>query len=231
MIVYAGDLVLIAEDEEGIRWMMKALKRYLNTEGLVLNADKRKTIWFEKRRGRKRKRKWWWKKREIEEVREITYLEYKFGRNGRQGAQVEEGIRKAMKVMGQVWRIGKRGLGEENKDVQVVGRECYRFWGGGVGIKRVGKSEEGAGKVCERGIGGGREDAGIHGEERREKGQDEDKICEEDSEVDEERLKSEEGTEWARRCWGEIKARNGRSGLEWEKLEKDFYKEGGVSVE
>lgn len=100
--MYAADLVLMAKDEEGIRWMMRALERYLNREGLVLNVDKTKTMRFEKRRGRSRKRKWWWKEKEIEEVREITYLEYKFGRNGRQGAQVEERIKKAMKVMGQV---------------------------------------------------------------------------------------------------------------------------------
>lgn len=50
-------------------------------------------------------------------------------------------------------------------------------------MEEVGKSGEFAGKVCERNNGGGRENAGIHGEERREKGQDENKICKEDGEV------------------------------------------------
>lgn len=76
-----------------------------------------------------------------------------------------------------------RGLGKEDEDVRMVGRECYRFWDFSVGMERVGKGGGGAGEVYEIGIGGGWEDAAIHGEGRREKGQDEDKIGEGGSEV------------------------------------------------
>lgn len=65
----------------------------------------------------------------------------------------------------------------------MVGRECYRFLNGSVGMERVGKGGGGAGEVYEICIRGGWEDAAIHDEGRREKRQDEDKIGEGGSEV------------------------------------------------
>lgn len=47
-------------------------------------------------------------KNEIEEVREVTYLKSKFRRNEKQKALVEERVRKAIGIMGQVWGIVKR---------------------------------------------------------------------------------------------------------------------------
>lgn len=46
--------------------------------------------------------------KEIEEVKEVTYLEYRFKSSGGQEAQIEERVRKAMGVLRQVWTIGKR---------------------------------------------------------------------------------------------------------------------------
>jgi len=40
-------------------------------------------------------------------VKKVVYLGYRLRRNGRQEAQIEERMKKAMGVMGQVWSIGK----------------------------------------------------------------------------------------------------------------------------
>ncbi|EZA46498.1 hypothetical protein X777_00096 [Ooceraea biroi] len=47
----------------------------------------------------------------------------------------------------------------------------------------------------------------------------------------EERLETGSGSIWARRCWEEIKGREGVKGSRWEEERKDFYKERGVAVE
>lgn len=112
---YADDLVMLAEDEEGMRWLLERLERYLDRKELMLNAEKTKVVKFGKGERRKRKAHWWWKGREIEEVKEMMYLGYRFKRNGGQEAQVEERARKAMGVLGQVWGIGKRRFGGDWK--------------------------------------------------------------------------------------------------------------------
>lgn len=72
--------------------MLGRLERYLCGKGLMLNAEKTKVVKFGKG-GRRRNRKahWWWKGKEIEEVKEVMYLGYRFKRNGGQEAQVEKG--------------------------------------------------------------------------------------------------------------------------------------------
>lgn len=44
----------------------------------------------------------------MEEVKEVSYLGYKFKKNGRQEVHVRERVKKTMRVMGQVWGIEKR---------------------------------------------------------------------------------------------------------------------------
>jgi len=47
----------------------------------------------------------------------------------------------------------------------------------------------------------------------------------------EEKLERGEGSEWARRCWEEIKKRGEERGSRWEEQRKEFYRIRGVSVE
>lgn len=117
VLAYADDLVILAEDEEGMRWLLKRLERYCDEKGLEVNAGKTKIIKFKKGggRGRKMKLKWWWKGIELEEVKEVSYLGYRLKRNGGQKAHVRERVKKAMGMMGQVWGIGKRRFGENWK--------------------------------------------------------------------------------------------------------------------
>ncbi|EZA46405.1 hypothetical protein X777_00193 [Ooceraea biroi] len=91
-----------------MRWLLRKLENYAGKRGLEVNVVKTKMVRFKRGGGRRRIVKWWWKGREIEEVKEVKYLEYKFKRNGGQEAQVEDRVKKAMGVMGQVWGIGKR---------------------------------------------------------------------------------------------------------------------------
>jgi len=93
---YADDLVILAEEEEVMRWLMKRLETYLDRKGLVLNTEKMKVIRFGRGRGRRKRIKWWWKGKEIEEVKEVGYLGYRFRKCEGQEAQVEERVKKAM---------------------------------------------------------------------------------------------------------------------------------------
>lgn len=95
---YADDLMLLAEEEEGMR-LLKRLKKYCGEKGL---EGKTKIIRFRRGGGRGSRLKWWWKGVELEEVKEVTYLGYKFKRSGGQKKHVRERVKKAMGVMGQV---------------------------------------------------------------------------------------------------------------------------------
>lgn len=114
-LVYADDVVLLAENEEGMKAMMSTLKGYVERKGLELNEEKSKIMRFRKGGGRGRKGSWWCRGKRIEEVKEYRYLEYLMQRNGGQEAQVEERVRKGAAVMGQMWGIGKRKFGRDCK--------------------------------------------------------------------------------------------------------------------
>lgn len=57
---YADDLVILAEDEEGMRWLLGRLERYLDKKGLMLNAEKTKVVKFGKGGGRRNRKAHWW---------------------------------------------------------------------------------------------------------------------------------------------------------------------------
>ena len=110
-LAYADDVVLMAEDEGGMRCMMERLGRYLEEKGLELNESKSKVMRCRKGGGRLKKASWFWKGKKIEEVKEYKYLGYIIQRNGKQDGQVRDRIKRGAAVMGQVWGIGKRRFG------------------------------------------------------------------------------------------------------------------------
>lgn len=55
------DVVLMAEEEEGMRAMMYGLERYLERKGLELNVEKSKIMRFRKGGGREKRIIWRWK--------------------------------------------------------------------------------------------------------------------------------------------------------------------------
>lgn len=112
-LAYADDIVLLAEDEEGMRSMIGRLEDYLEGKRLELNEKKTKIIRFKKGGGREKKIAWRWKGKALEEVKEIIYLGYKLQKNGGQEGYIRERVRKAAAIMGQVWVIGKRRFGKK----------------------------------------------------------------------------------------------------------------------
>ncbi|XP_066585598.1 uncharacterized protein [Prorops nasuta] len=105
-LTYADDIVVVAKKMEGMRLMMKEVEGYLDEMGMELNVEKTKLVRFGKRiRGEVRCK---WKGGWIEEARVVTYLGYKFGRNGRQDEHIAERVKKAGGIMKEVWGIGKR---------------------------------------------------------------------------------------------------------------------------
>ena len=78
---------------------------------------------------------WRWKGKEVEEVKEFTYLGYTLMSNGGQEAQVRDRVKKAAAVMGQVWGIGKRKFGKDwGKRVWLFDRLVWATMGYGVEI-------------------------------------------------------------------------------------------------
>jgi len=112
-LLYADDMVLMAEEEEGMRSLIERLEDYLEGKKLEVNVRKTKVMRFRKGGGRLRKRDWRWKGEKLEEVKQYTYLGYTLQRNGGQEAQVRERVKKAAAIMGQVWGIGKRRFGKD----------------------------------------------------------------------------------------------------------------------
>ena len=110
-LAYADDVVLLAEDEEGMKGMLPGLEEYLKGKRLELNAEKTKVMRFRKGGGRMKKVVWYWRGKKMEEVKEFRYLGYVLQRNGGQEAHIRERTVQAARVMRQVWGIGKRRFG------------------------------------------------------------------------------------------------------------------------
>jgi len=68
-LLYADDMVLLAEEEGEMRSMLERLERYLDRKGLELNAEKSKVLRFREGGGRLGKVSWRWKGKKLEEVK------------------------------------------------------------------------------------------------------------------------------------------------------------------
>lgn len=79
---YADDIALMAENEGGMRRMMKGSKKYIEKKKLELNVGKTRIMRCRRGGERWKKTEWKWKSREIEEVRKFKYLEYVIMANG-----------------------------------------------------------------------------------------------------------------------------------------------------
>ena len=112
-ITYADDIVLLAENEQEMKGMLKRFKRYLERKNLMLSTEKSKILVFEKGGGRRRKGTWEWGEEKIEEVKEIKYLGYTMQKNGGAERHIEERMRKATIAMKQTWGIGERLFKED----------------------------------------------------------------------------------------------------------------------
>lgn len=107
-IEYADDIVLIAEEEEGLRDMIRGVKKYLAEKKLELSVGKSKVMVFRNKGGREKERFWWWGGERIEEVKEYKYLGYVMTKCGGEKEHVRERIRRARVAMGWIWSYGER---------------------------------------------------------------------------------------------------------------------------
>ena len=81
--------MILAKEEEGMKWLIRRLEDYLKGKGLILSEDKTKVLRFGKRGGSRRKEIWRWKESKLEEVIEFIYLGYKFKWNGHMYVYIE----------------------------------------------------------------------------------------------------------------------------------------------
>jgi len=61
LLAYADDIVLLAEDEKGIRSMIGRVENYMEKKRLELNVNKTKIMRFRKGGRRIGRRDWRWK--------------------------------------------------------------------------------------------------------------------------------------------------------------------------
>ena len=107
-IEYADDILLVAEEEEALRDMIRRVKRYLERKKLVISSEKSKVMVFKNKGGREKERYWWWGKERLEEVKTYKYLGYVMNRSGGEVEHIKERIRRARVAMGWVWSYGER---------------------------------------------------------------------------------------------------------------------------
>lgn len=107
-LAYADAIVLLANSIEELQSMMRSFEKYLKRKKLTLNCEKSKVMVFRKGGGREKARIWKWEGKNIEEVKEFTYLGYQLRRNGSKEGHVKELARKGNVAVKQVWGIGER---------------------------------------------------------------------------------------------------------------------------
>lgn len=98
-LLYADDMVLIAEKEEEMKSMLERLEGYIDRKGIEINVEKTKIVRFNRGRGRRKRIRWRWKGKTIEEVREYTYLGYRFQANEKQQAQVKKRVNRTAGII------------------------------------------------------------------------------------------------------------------------------------
>jgi len=74
VLLYADDLVILADDVAVLQNMIKRLELYCETWGMEVNPEKSKIMVFQKGGRTSAKEKWFYKQEEIEKVSEYKYL-------------------------------------------------------------------------------------------------------------------------------------------------------------
>lgn len=73
-LAYADDIILMSENEDGMRSMIGRLEEYLDGKRLELNERKTKIIRFRRGGGREKKCAWKWKGKALEEGNQLPGL-------------------------------------------------------------------------------------------------------------------------------------------------------------
>lgn len=75
-VSYAGDVILLATNPEGLKQMIKRFKNIIRRRGLEINTDKSKIRIFRIEGRRKKEDKFMWEEKEIEIVKRFKCLGY-----------------------------------------------------------------------------------------------------------------------------------------------------------
>ena len=134
-LAYADDVVLLGDDEGGMKLLMKRFEEYVR-EDLTVNVPKTKVVYFRKRKSDV-KYEWKLNGESVERVEEFCYLGFWFEAGGGIELQVKKRIESASRVMVSVWGIGKRRFKNDWKmrtwmfDSLVWSVLCYgvEIWG------------------------------------------------------------------------------------------------------
>ncbi|XP_043481252.1 uncharacterized protein LOC122510560 [Leptopilina heterotoma] len=231
-LAYADDVVLMAENESGMKLLMKEFEKYVREKDLSVNVEKTKVVRFRKKND-KEKIEWRMNGKNVEEVNEFCYLGYWFMCNGRQDLNVAMRVEKGGKAMGQVWGIGKRRFQDDwKKRVWLFDALVWSIISYGVevwGWSEIGKLESMHEKFLRWTMGVSwncpgymvREELGrekmVTKQRRRARNY-------------EEKLEQGRGSKIAGMCWRLIKEGEGRC-KRWEKERKKALREGGKSRE
>jgi hypothetical protein len=89
------------------------MEKYMRRKKLTVNIEKSKMMVFRKGGGRRKINEWRWERDKIEEVEEFKYLGCVMNERNTAAAHVRELVKKANKIIGEVWGIGERKFGHD----------------------------------------------------------------------------------------------------------------------
>lgn len=99
----------MTRSEIKLKGMMKRFKRYIDKKGLTLSAGKSKVVvWFGERKRTHKEKRMKMGKKEIEEIKEMSYLGYIIQKNDGAEKHIAERMRRTMVAIKQTWSIGER---------------------------------------------------------------------------------------------------------------------------
>lgn len=106
VLAYADDLILLAKNREAMLQMLRILKIFLDSRGLILSEEKTKILVFNRGR-RSKKERWWWEGNELEEVKVFKYLGFIFNSEGNYKDQLAELKKKGIAAAKKTWGLGE----------------------------------------------------------------------------------------------------------------------------
>lgn len=108
-LLFADDVVLIAEKDKELRQMIKTLEQYTDKNNLEVNAEKTKIMICMKGGGRRKIEEiWTWKENEIEKVKKFKYLGHWFTATGNPNHHLKERAASCQTALNHLWGIWRR---------------------------------------------------------------------------------------------------------------------------
>lgn len=103
-LIYADDVVLVAESREALQMIINRLSEYCEEHELSINEGKTKIVVFGQK-GRPPREEWYIRRKRIEKVNEIKFLGVIFQANGSFSKHIKERSSKCTSAIGAMSRI------------------------------------------------------------------------------------------------------------------------------